>query len=478
MVMMHSSRRYPRARSLVRYSVSFALVCLSVGLPRLASASTPGSQLWAAIYSNTANDEDVASAVTTTPDGTEVFVTGYSAAVAGPFDYATAAYDASTGSEIWATRYNGPGNADDSAHAIVASPDGSKVFVTGDSTGSTTDSDYATIAYDTSTGTQLWARRYNGQNNRDDYASALGISPDGSRVFVTGFTRVATGGSSYEAIAYDASNGSKLWATAYVGPVNADDAQALKVSPDGSRVFVTGTSGGGASGWDYATVAYDASTGVQSWVKRLKGDGSGRDGPTAIGVSPDGSRVFVTGYVRVSGSWDYATVAYDTSSGSKLWEERYNDPANGDDYAYALGVSPDGSRVFVTGRSGGSKTSDDFATVTYRASTGAERWVKRYNGTGKGFDAASALGVSTDGSDVFVTGVSLGSSGANNYVTLAYDVATGSVSWAAIYNGSANNGDLPYALAVSPDGSKVIVTGVTYNSASHADWATVAYSTA
>ena len=61
--------------------------------------------------------------------------------------------------------------------------------------------------------------------------------------------------------------------------------------------------------------------------------------------------------------------------------KRYNGPGNGDDVAYALGVSPDGSKVFVTGRSTGS-TSADYATVAYDASSGTQLWVKRYNGPG------------------------------------------------------------------------------------------------
>ena len=84
---------------------------------------------------------------------------------------------------IWVARYDGPSDSPsfDTARSIAVSPDGSKVFVTGYSYGD--GDDYATLAYDASTGTKLWLSRYNGPGYG---ASSLAVSPDGARVFVTG----------------------------------------------------------------------------------------------------------------------------------------------------------------------------------------------------------------------------------------------------------------------------------------------------
>jgi DNA-binding beta-propeller fold protein YncE len=88
-----------------------------------------------------------------------------------------------------------------------------------------------------------------------------------------------------------------------------------------------------------------------------------------VAVSPDGSRVFVTGYSAGSVSYnDYATVAYDAPTGKEVWARRYNGPANGLDAANSIAVSPDGSRVFVTGSSSGSNGYGDYATIAYSAS--------------------------------------------------------------------------------------------------------------
>src|SRR5207248_3211696 len=134
-----------------------------------------------------------------------------------------------------------------------------------------------------------------------------------------------------------------------------DVPSALGVSPDGSTVFITGVSAEALTGYDYATVAYDASSGVTRWAARYSHVSSFQtEGASALGLSPDGSTVFVTG----RSDYDYATVAYDASTGASLWVARYGYPAEFNNLAFALGVSPDGSTVFVTGGS-----SYDYATV-------------------------------------------------------------------------------------------------------------------
>jgi hypothetical protein len=65
--------------------------------------------------------------------------------------------------------------------------------------------------------------------------------------------------------------------------------------------------------------------------------------------------------------FDYATVAYDTSSGRGLWLDRHNGPANRSDVPYDMAVSPDGSKVFVTGSSDCKNSGTDYLTLAYSA---------------------------------------------------------------------------------------------------------------
>jgi hypothetical protein len=108
--------------------------------------------------------------------------------------------------------------------------------------------------------------------------------------------------------------------------------------------------------------------------------------------------------------------------GSTLWVSRYDGRAHGGDRARAMGVSPDGSMVFVTGNSYNTDGRGHYATVAYDAATGAKVWVSRYDGLAYKTIAPSALGVSPDGSTVFVTGNSRGPNG-DDYATVAYSTA-------------------------------------------------------
>jgi DNA-binding beta-propeller fold protein YncE len=116
---------------------------------------------------------------------------------------------AAPGTQTWVRRYDGRAHLDDHAYALDVSPDGARVFVTGSSDEGET-SDYATVAYDASSGVELWVKRYDGRAHFDDFARTLEVSSDGSAVFVTVRSMEATSGDDYATVSYDAATGTKL----------------------------------------------------------------------------------------------------------------------------------------------------------------------------------------------------------------------------------------------------------------------------
>jgi WD40 repeat protein len=303
----------------------------------------------------------------------------------------------------------------------------------------------------------------------------MALSPDGTTVFVTGEGSRSNNGD-YATVAYRAATGARLWTAFYNGHGTGFDAAAsVAVSPSGTTVFVTGTSNrsnkGAFSNLDYATVAYRAATGARLWASRYNGPGNSRDEATSVTASPSGRTVFVTG--------NAATVAYRAATGARLWLRRYNGPGNSVESAVAVVAGPGGKTVFVTGTSFGAGSNADWATIAYSAATGARRWVKRHDGPVSSIDYASALALSPDGKTVYVTGNSwLGPpedrTAPTEYVTIAYRTATGARLWARHYQNVAFGQDGAASVAVSPAGT-VFVTGSSVSANGDRDYATIAY---
>jgi hypothetical protein len=476
---MLSARSSSRVGTVASVVAAAVLVVAVDGLSISAAAATPGSLIWSSRYNGPESLYDQANADAVSPDGTTVFVTG-SVHSFTDRDYATVAYDASTGAVRWTKRYNGPASNADSANAIAVSPDGSTVFVTGSSY-STTFPDYATVAYDASSGETLWTKRYDGPGDGYDETHAIGVSPNGAKVFVTGNSAGSTDTRDYATIAYATSTGARSWVKRYDATDLDDVAKTLAVSPDGSTVFVSGYSHRKKTGYDVATVAYGTGTGVERWVQRYDDLDSWDEG-RSIGVAPDSSTVFVTGVSSSSTTgFDYATIAYDAASGAPRWSKLYDGPGDANDQANALAVSPDGSSVFVTGRSYSTLTGDDYATIAYDASTGGSLWTKRYVGAvSTSSEEARDVGVRPDSSTVIVTGYSYGPTTSNDYATVAYDGSTGAKLWAKRYAGPSTDPglDVDAATALDVSASAVFVTGYSYGSATGFDYATVAYALA
>jgi hypothetical protein len=126
-----------------------------------------------------------------------VYVTGPSSGSGTAYDYATIKY-ISSGVQQWVARYNGPGNDWDEAYSLAVDGSGN-VYVTGESFGSGTWQDFATIKYNSS-GVQQWVQRYNGPGNGSDGATSLAVDGSGN-VYVTGGI-VASPDDNYATIKY------------------------------------------------------------------------------------------------------------------------------------------------------------------------------------------------------------------------------------------------------------------------------------
>jgi outer membrane protein assembly factor BamB len=313
---------------------------------------------------------------------TRVFVTGtilrrYSSHAA------TVAYSAATGRQLWVRRREFAYSA--SAGSIMVNAAGTTVFVV-DSGG--------TLAYSAGSGRQLWFQR--------SLSGAVVLNPSGTTLF-------AASGSA--PIAYSAATGAQLWVGKAPPGTSVVMAESVTMNATGTALFVTGSSENG----HYGTAAYSAATGAQLWASYYAAPGDAGDAASSIAVNPAGTTVFVTGQRTVPAEYGfngaYSTVAYDAATGSQLWVRSAtgatSDEQDGDYYTPSVAVSPNGDTVYFTGSINGYKT------IAYNAATGATRWARHHPGTGT--DHAATIAVDRRGDEVFVTGTS-----SSDYGTVAY----------------------------------------------------------
>jgi hypothetical protein len=428
-------------------------------------------EIWVQRYNNDSmNGDDEAKAIAVNSSG-NVYVTGYSTGrTTGPDAY-TISYN-SEGIQSWSARYDGPAHLGDYANA-VAVDNGGNAYVTGYGYRGMVvkHSDYSTQKYDNS-GKLVWDAQYDDRRNGNDEVTAMAVGKDGF-VYITGrsedsLTKTDVKHYDYYTIKYNPSTGKVEWFARYDNNIKGlDEATAIAVDSEGN-VYVTGRSQGSGTDYDYATIKYDKN-GVQQWVSRYNYN-NGVDGAAAIAVDSAGN-VYVTGRSQGSGTdYDYATIKYD-KNGVQQWVSRYN-YNNGVDEATAIALDSAGN-VYVTGRSQGNGTGFDYVTIKYGTSLGQELWASRYDNKINGADEATAIALDTQG-NVYVTGRSQGSTTGLDYLTIKYDSA-GKLVWRVRYNNSDKNGaDEAAAIALDSAGN-VYVTGRSQGGTTGLDYATVKY---
>jgi len=455
----------------------------SVRSPIVLRAKLAGEEDWSARYDGAGgqlgSSTDGGTDVLIHPDGQRVYMSGFARPpVAGGIvaDFLTAAYDAETGETLWQEQWDASNGGSDDPTGFGMSPDGDTLYVAGTSGG-----DYLTVAYDGATGKRLWETRLDGPGAAGDSLNDLAVSPDGATLYVTGYHNMGGSQLDYATVAYKASTGEQLWVSYYDDPVQGtDDARTVAVSPDGATLVVTGQSRGGGTGLtDWGTVAYDAASGEQLWAVLRNGSEGRID--IAENATIVGDTVVVAGVLsNTDRQTDWETVGYDLATGEERWTASYGDA--GTDVPRGVEPTPDGTQVVVIGNVDGAHDMD-YATVVYDVATGAQVWATRYDGTGNGLDVPYDLALTADGTRVVVTGESVNAGTKSDFVTIAYDLATGEQVWSAAYDATASpDGANGVAVDQLADGTRrVFVTGeslVSFDPSgvdSNLDAATVAY---
>lgn len=269
------------------------------------------------------------------------------------------------------------------------------------------------------------------------------------------------------ALVMPAAAASSLWVRRYDG--TADDVdEGAAVAFDGlGNVYVAGRSVSAGTGCDTLVLKY-AANGTLKWVARYDGPVSGEDKARAVAVDDDGN-VYITGRSRGSGTWDdFVTIKYN-ASGAQQWVRRYSNGIYADE-ALDIAIDSEGN-VIVTGFSAAKDSGNDYFTIQYGPG-GATKWTRRYDGPAGEGDKATGVAVDSE-DNVYVTGASMGEGTNWDYCTIKYD-PDGAQLWVKRWDGPKHNSDGATGIAIDQY-DVVYVTGYSYRAGDNADYLTICY---
>ena len=219
-----------------------------------AAGEDAGTIVWSARYDGVGvHAPDQASALIVSPDDAMVFVTGMSDDVEGgpPFDvnygYATVAYDAISGEQLWESRKQWPDTTFNSPNSVTIDPEGRRLVITGQV--GLRELDFGTVAYDPRTGEEVWSDRYGLEEYDFELGKEVVVDPRGDTAYVTGISAKSPPGipgvvlyapnADALTIAYDVMTGQKKWLARF-NPSVTDyvSVRSMTVSPDASKIVI------------------------------------------------------------------------------------------------------------------------------------------------------------------------------------------------------------------------------------------------
>jgi outer membrane protein assembly factor BamB len=424
--------------------------------------------------------------------GRAIAVTGDGATVLVTSAHHDLAYEAATGRPLWDEPNGAPGVI--GGQDVAVDPSGALTVSTGEADylqpQRVVSGDVVVTARDPATGGLVWQSRH-----RDGHGAVT--TP--RKLFVAGGSVFVVGDGldprQIFAAAFDLRTGAERWFAAIGSSTGRSEPVAgvsVAATPDGRRVFVTGFDVVHHPFVEWVTAAYDGATGAELWRARYRGAGQAAALPREMVLAPDGRTVYVTGWSKepgVSGdSFDFVTIAYDTASGNPLWRGGFRSamagfPVDSDDLGWSVAVDPAGERVFAAGYSEDPDLDSDghrYRVEARDARTGRELWsagVPSLSATSdhEGLFGKAIVRSSPDGRTVYVavSGHDNLSSRhydpANSYrdivvAVVAFDAGSGRFLWRGTYGAPDIEATYLNDMTVDPSGSRLYVTATALGS--------------
>jgi hypothetical protein len=210
------------------------------------------------------------------------------------------------------------------------------------------------------------------------------------------------------------------------------------------------------------------------WRKILTGTSPNADMPVKMILDSSGKPVVCMALRNNQSGLDYGVFRLDTNS-TILMQYAYNGSGNDQDIPYSV-IGDNLNNIYVTGSSRNTDTlgSEDIVSMKI-APAGTPVWIKRYKGPGSGIDYGTSAAIDNSG-NLYVGGASDKGGNHLEYVLLKYG-PSGIEQWEERYSRITNSEDFVYSVATDND-QNIFLTGISFDSLSDYDIATIKYSEA
>lgn len=420
---------------------------------------------WIKRFNGTSNRFDIVTTMKLDQSGNPVIFGSINNT--GTFSDITAIKYSASGDIIWQAAFNGFSSQLDECKDAIIDNSGNSIL-----TGFTTDTNLVlkivTLKINSS-GNIEWSRVF----LPAPYNQGMGLSitaDNSGNIFTCGSLRRSNGTNTTAIIKYSP-DGIKLGEVFYNKTNQSSETPVSVCVSNTGNIFILASSDAVNSQNDLLILKYSSALTLLN-ERTLSGNATGNDVPVKMMLMNDNKPALIAAINNQPGGLDYGIYRLDENLNT-VYQYSYNGTGNNQDIPYAL-TCDSLNNLYVTGSSRNADTlgSEDYYTIKLN-SAGQVVWAKRFDASGRGHDYGTSISVDKYG-NVFAGGSTDKHGFHLQYGLLKYR-ANGDLEWLTEYSRMVNSEDFIYSV-IADNSSNIYVTGISFDSLSDYDVATIKYS--